>query len=53
MDTTATGTVDTASPGVIIHAQRADQLVRLASSEERVGADRAATGPAPRGSAVR
>ena len=53
MDTTATGTVDTASPGVIIHAQRADQLVRRARSEDRGGVDRSEPGSAARGSAVR
>ena len=40
MDTTATDTADAASSEVIIHAQRADQLVRLARGEERPGAER-------------
>lgn len=52
METTTTGGADAAPSEVIIHAQRADQLVQLAKSE-RVAAPVSATTPTAGGAAGR
>jgi len=51
METDATRGADAAPSGVIIHAPRADQLVRLSKSERRAGV--AGDGATAEGSAVR
>jgi hypothetical protein len=51
MDTTTSGAADTASSEVIIHALRADQLVRMARSEQ--GAEVAKAAPRASGSTAR
>ena len=52
METAATGAADAAPQKVIIHAQRADQLMRLARSEQP-GVERVDAATSVGGSALR
>ena len=53
MEPAGTDAAEAAPTELIIHAQRADQLVQLARSEQRLGAERAEATVTTGGSALR